>query len=327
MNPNFEKLKILAKYPFLKEAKEYVDSLHLTLNDLQNHPVYSGAVELGRQRVIDAVNNSLHQEIEDKISAEFSILSYVIARIFINLTRNKNLMQRYAQGEAQQMYEFLREEEDDTTRKKIMSEVNLEIPEENNLPFSTYLKFTKNLSKRGDPKWKLVNRELTEGKVKINEWEKLILLREAIQEKILKPITLKGVPKEFFDIANNLNSLLGVRREVKIKELNEDALPLCIKKILQSLETGEISHQGMFILATFFINLGLRKEKILRIFSKFPKFSEEKTRYQLEFLSGEKSNVKYTCPGCDKIKFYGLCPEDCGVKHPISYYKSRMRRR
>ncbi len=321
---NFQQLQFLAKYPFLKETKDYVNSLNLNLNSLKTHPVYSAAMEQGKQRVIDAVNGTLVVGIEDKISVEFSILSYVTGRIFAHATKNKILLERYARGEAQQIFEFLREEKDENI-KKIIVDLDIKISDDNTIPFQQYLEFTKNLAKK-DAKWKLVNRELESGKVKIKDSEIIPILTEAAREKILEPVQLTQVPKEFLSIAKNLNSLLTERQQISVKEVQDDALAPCIKAILKSLAAGEISHHGMFILATFFINLGIDKEKIVKIFSVFPKFSEEKTRYQIEFLSGEKSAVKYTCPGCDKIKFYGLCPQDCGVKHPLKYYRNRMRK-
>lgn len=328
---NFEELKFLAKYPFLKEAKGYVNSLNLNLESLQKHPIYSAALDLGRERAIDAINGHLEIDIKDKISAEFSILSYIIARILVNLTHNKFLIERYSEGEAKKIFDFLKNENGEVI-ERIKNDVGgLKIDEEGKIPFHQYLKFSKNLLKK-NKRWKLVNRELSHGEVKINEKEKLILLREAIKEKIseLPSSTLRKIPKDFFRISKNLNSLFAEKtaKDLEIKEIKEEALPPCILLLLKSLGSGEISHQGMFILGTFFINLGLKKEKIVQIFSRFPRFSEEKTKYQIEFLSGEKSNVKYTCPSCEKIKFYGFCKEvNCGVKHPISYYMSRTRRK
>jgi len=354
---DFESLKFLAKYPFLEEAKEYVNSLNLTLSDLKEHPVYSITIELGRQRVINSVNKKSsfieasknEDEINDKILAEFSILSYVVARILANLTRNKLLIERYIDGEIERIYDFLKKESDENL-KKIISDLNLKIDGAIELgkieiPFQDYLKFTKNIIKGKEKveksRWKLVNRELIDGKVKINNKSELIeLIAEAIREKISlesstalpKRISQRYYPEKFINIARNLNSLLGIEKfkkvgvEWNVKRMNEDAFPPCIKSLLKSLRLGEISHNGMFILATFFINLGLDKKRIVKIFSVFPKFSEEKTLYQIEFLSGEKSNVKYSCPNCEKIKSYGLCPKDCGVKHPLSYYFNYLKK-
>ncbi|MEM4347395.1 MAG: hypothetical protein QW802_02275 [Candidatus Altiarchaeota archaeon] len=320
---DLNRIQFLAKYPFLEDAKKYVGELNLNFKTLKEHPIYSIALEHGRQRVIDALNSTLSLNFEDKISAEFSILSFAVARILVHATKNKMIVEKYAEAETQQIFEFL-SRENEKTIELIANDLNIRFLD-GEMPFQEYLKLTRNLSKK-DSKWKLANREIFRGKVKIYENEKLLLIREAIREKIIEPIEpsmLSQIPKEFSEIAKNLNSLFTAKQRISFKEIQEDALPNCIKQMLKALSSGEISHNGMFILATFFINLGLEKERIIKIFSAFPKFSEEKTRYQVEFLSGEKSSVKYNCPGCDKIKAYGLCPEDCKAKHPLKFYRKK----
>jgi DNA primase large subunit len=89
--------------------------------------------------------------------------------------------------------------------------------------------------------------------------------------------------------------------------------------MLSLLESGGASHNVMFILGTYFTHLGLSVDEAVELFRRSPHFSEEKTRYQLEFLAGENGGTRYSCPNCGKIKSYGLCEWDCGVKHPLSY--------
>ena len=103
-------LEKLARYPFLKDAKNYVASLNLTLAEIQKHPVYSASVDLGRQRVQDALNGRIKTDMKDKISQELGILSYAVARILVNLTGNRAVISRYASAEAENSYLFLRNE-------------------------------------------------------------------------------------------------------------------------------------------------------------------------------------------------------------------------
>ena len=46
-------METLAKYPFLKAAREYVSSLKLNLSEIQKHPLYSASIDLGRERVCE----------------------------------------------------------------------------------------------------------------------------------------------------------------------------------------------------------------------------------------------------------------------------------
>ncbi|HDH41739.1 MAG TPA: hypothetical protein ENG12_04985, partial [Candidatus Altiarchaeales archaeon] len=291
-------LETIAKYPFLREAKDYVSSLNLTLEEIEDHPVYSSAVEMGRQRVLDALNGRIKTDLSDRISRELTILSYVIARILVNLIADRRIIFRYATAEARNAYEFMRNESEHVLRV-IKEDINFRL-DGNRMDFAHYLKLSKDLA---GPEWRLVNRIMSSGMVEIKKHEVPILLREAIRLKIMEPIDVKGVPENFRRMAKGLRTVtIEAPREIKIKEVNKGAIPPCISELLNSLEAGDISHNGMFILGTFFIGLGLKVDDVVKIFSVYPKFNEEKSRYQIEFLAGDRGGTRYSCPTCAKIK-------------------------
>jgi DNA primase large subunit len=314
-------LEKLAKYPFLRESKDYVAALGLTLDEIRRHPLYSASIDLGRQRVHDALNGRIGLDLEGKLSKELSILSYVIARILVNLTNNRTIISRYARAEAENSYQFVRNEKKEII-DEIMKDLDLGV-EKNRMYFSDYLRLCTNVTK-SDPRWKLVNRVVDKGYVRIRETEIPVLLREGIRTMIMGPIDTKGVPNEFRNIAKGFTSFVRAPEDIRIEQVKDDALPPCIKFMLASLESGTTSHNEMFILGTFFIGLGLNVDDVVRVFSRHPSFNEEKTRYQLAFLSGEKGTTKYSCPSCVKVKSYGLCKAECGVKHPLNYYKMKV---
>ncbi|MBN2014069.1 MAG: hypothetical protein JW778_02715 [Candidatus Altiarchaeota archaeon] len=316
-------LKTLAKYPFLREAKNHVSSLNLTLEQLLNHPVYSSAVDLGRKRVSDALGGRIETNLSDRLSQELTILSYAIARIVVNASSNKILISRYAKAEAQHAHLLLRREPDSVIQA-VKEDLDFPLIDEG-MVFSSFLKLTKDLT--SDPRWKLVNRVMDNGVVRVSKRvEVLVLLREAIKHRIMEPVEVKSFPGEFKAMAKQLtDSAVGPTPRVGFKELDNTALPPCVLRMLSSLESGSASHQVMFILGTFFIGLGLKVDDVVRVFSVSPKFDEEKTRYQLSFLSGEKGSTKYSCPVCEKIKSYGFCVSECNVKHPLQYYRDRTK--
>ena len=262
-------LNILAKYPFLKGAKEYVASLNLTPAAILNHPIYSTGINMAKLRVLDALNGRINPDMGDKISMELTILSYAIARILVNLTANKSIISKYAEVEANQAYEFMRTEEQDVI-DVIMEDVGLMIRDnssKNKIKFTEYLRLSTALA-RQNPRWKLVNRVVDSGYVDLGGGadEIPLLLREAIRLKIIAPVTLRGVPDRFRELANTIASTaFGGPRELDIKEMNKKALPPCILGMLASLEAGNASHNSMFILGTFFIGLGIRIDDILEI--------------------------------------------------------------
>ena len=319
-----DELRFLAKYPFLRAGREYVTSLKLSFDDVLKHPIYSAALELGRKRVLDCLENKFKPAFDDRLSAELTILSYPAARMLANSV-GKAAAMKYAEGEAEAAYGMLKGEDEDTTRK-IAEDLGLKA-DEGRMPFIQYTQLSAALSRRA-PKWKLSNRAVEKGLVEVEPDEVKALLREAVRNRVLEPVDANKIPEDVKKTANNLKTLLsGEKPTMELEFLEADALPPCINAMTSALEAGLASHQTMFILATFLNNLGLKKDDMLAVFSKSPKYDEEKTLYQLEFLTGEKGGTTYTCPTCATIKSYGLCKSDCQVKHPLQYYRQHARRR
>ncbi|MFH1054476.1 MAG: hypothetical protein V1744_00110 [Candidatus Altiarchaeota archaeon] len=314
-------LKFLAKYPFLKRTREYVSSLNLSFEDVLKHPIYSAALELGVGRVRDCLERKFKPELEED-RLDLVILSYPLARMIAHSV-SQSVASKYADGEAEAAYAMMEGE---------MGEAFSEIAEDlgvkgGSMPFLQYTRLASSLS-RHNPKWKLVNRVVERGIIEVEAEEARTLLREAVKHRVLEPVDLKKVPQEVKREAANLKTALtGEKATIKVENLEDDALPSCIKSITAAMENGIASHNGMFILATFLANLGLKKEDINAVFARSPKYDEEKTLYQLGFIRGERGVTEYTCPTCATIKSHGLCKAECNVKHPLQYYRQHARRK
>ncbi len=318
-------LKLLAKYPFLNRSREYVSSLGMSIAEMQKHPIYGSSFEMGRNRVHEALEGRLSPKEGDRISRELTILSFVVARILVNLTRNKSIMRRYARAEARQAHGFLIRE-DENVLGEIKKDLGLRM-QGNRIHYIRYVQLIQDLAKR-KPEWKLVNRRMHKGFIEINKVEELTIMRESIMDRIMSPVNVSKTPQEFREIANIINNRYsGSPSKISMKELDMEALPPCIKEIIASLEAGSISHNGMFVLATCLLDLGLKTDNVLEIFSRYPGYSEERSRYQIEFLSGKKSPTRYSCPTCARIKGYGLCVQECNIKHPLMYYRDKRKKK
>lgn len=318
-------LEILAKYPFLSEAKDFVKSLNLSLDDILKHPVYSSSFELGRQRLLNSLNNRVSPDLEDRVGMELTILSYPIARILANLTKNQNVIRRYAQGEANSAYELLKSED-----KRLVETIKRDLAfpvEGSRIKVLDYVRLSSNLA-RFDPRWRLVNRVVDRGNTSLSDSEVLALLREQIRSAVEEPVPLASVPDMLKKQAAKVKDVTFTHhKSMKIEQLDDAAIPPCIKELISLLESGNLNHNGMFILGTFFAGLGLTKEAILKIFERSPKYNETVAGYQLDFLMGSVGGTKYSCPSCPKIKSYGFCKQTCNVKHPLQYYRQHSRRR
>jgi len=304
-----------AKYPFTEAAREYVGGLGLTLEEILRHPVYKTCLDEGKLRFLDAVGGRIQSSLEDKIAQEVAILSYPITRMIASIV-GEPYRTRYAVAEATTAYELFKDNDEDT--RKLAKDLNLSF-EDGFLEWTEYLTLTERIGKL-DCRWLLANRRLNQGRVSIEEAERKDLLAEKIARKVASPLDIKRVPSEVSKVAKELAASLSSAEERTLDgELSDETTPPCIAHLLGLLSTGQTSHAMMFILGTYLAGRGLSEDKIVEVFSKSPNFDENKTRYQLKFLLGERGSTKYSCPTCVKVKSYGLCKRDCGIKHPLQY--------
>ncbi|MEM3702918.1 MAG: hypothetical protein QXX79_00635, partial [Candidatus Bathyarchaeia archaeon] len=102
----------LAKYPFLREAVEYVKSLDLKIEDLTS-PEYSKILERAQERIEEAI---LYALVSRKLqNEEIEILSFPTAIMLAAATENQFIKKRYALAEAKQAYADMKLE----TKEKI----------------------------------------------------------------------------------------------------------------------------------------------------------------------------------------------------------------
>jgi len=312
----------LARYPFLRGSRDYVASMGLSFSELLVHPVYSTSLRYGRERVIECMASKFKPVYDSELSAKLTVLSYPLARMLAQAA-GPLAAQRHADGEADATYAML-EAESPSGVKAVTDDLGLAV-DEDRMPVLRYVRLAAQAARK-NPRWKLVNRTVDKGLVGVDGEERKLLVREAVRERVLEPIDLRKIPEEVKREAAAIKaSLIGLRPQARVESLEDDAVPPCMKGIVAAMEAGAASHNAMFILATFLANLGLPQEEMLKVFSRSPKYDEEKTTYQLGFITGERGGTEYTCPTCETIKGHGLCKADCPVKHPLQYYRMKAR--
>lgn len=328
----------LAKYPFLKEASEYVKSLDLKVEDLTS-PEYSRILERAEERVEEAI---LYTMVSRKFKdEEIEILSFPTAIMLAAATGNSFVKKRYALAEAKQSYVDIRLE----PKEKILAiaenfqwnialNIEAETPHEFRLHFTDYLKNATHLQ---DRKWKLVNRYLAEGNVYLNRNEVARLLSEEVRKHIEKRLDIKELPKlpqKITSIAEKINNLTvekvgKAEIEGVPKTVAKEAFPPCIKTLYEAASKGRhLSHIGRFTLTSFLVSVGMPTETIVEIFRGSSDFNERLTRYQVEHIAGERgSRTRYKPPKCGMLKTHGVCvnpDETCRyVNHPLIYYRRK----
>jgi len=328
-----------AKYPFLKDASDYVKKLELKIHDLVN-PSLTNLLERAEERI----NNAILYNMTGKRhrNDEIEILSFAVAIMLVVATDNNFIKKRYALAEAKQAYENMRSE----SREKILAlaqnfnwkltKSQLEKPCEFSLNFVDYVKNTAHLR---DGKWKLVNRFLSDGNVYLTRSEVARLLSEEIRRYVEKRLEVRDsptFPAKILEITERVKKFLSEKiGETEVEELpktiTQTAFPPCIDDLYQAFTSGRhLSHIGRFALTTFLVNIGMPSENLVELFKNVSDFNEKMTRYQVEHIAGEKgSRTRYSPPSCSTLKTHGVCVNADSlcqkIHHPLAYYRKKLK--
>jgi len=331
----------LAKYPFLKEAANYVKRIGIDIKDLTEpeNPVITRAENRLHEAILFATITSQSRK------EDIEILSFPIAVLMAAATKDSLIKRRYALAEAKRAYNLMRKEPKEKLMKiaenfrwKIEQvSLNEKLPYEFMIHFTDYLRNTNGLREK---KWKLVNRLLENGRVYLTKNEAARLLAEEIRRHVEDRTNTKDLPDLPENITKKVEALknLALSRKEKIKleeiprEVVIDAFPPCIKVLYEMLSSGRhLSHIGRFTLTSFLVNIGMPTESIIDLFRNLSDFNERLTRYQVEHIAGERgSRTRYTPPKCETLKTHGVCqnPDELceRVRHPLAYYGRKSRK-
>ena len=345
----------LCFYPFLSAASGYVKESGVTLDDLTTAAAFERARLRGKERIISAINEGTVRKpvIMSAAQAEMELLSYPFARILVSCIGNAHLVRRYALSEAKSAYNMLRE--DSNTGTDIIYEMAKEFDiqvefvrlprhehEQVQMPFVDYLRFASNLR---DKRWKLVNRGLEKGQVKLRTGEFLRIIQEAIFERIRKDLPL-DVPAPLCESIRRYTVDIEAELEERRKKFGDSGFesssgfrikdpscfPPCITATLSNLRDGvNVPHTARFAVTAFLLNLGLSTDEIIEIYKNSPDFDEERTRYQVLHIAGDPGSTRYTAPSCSTMRTYGNCVDSDDVcekiNHPLSYYKRKLKQK
>ena len=335
-------LAVLSKYPFLNASKDYVKDNNLSVVELLDDPIYERARLIGVERLDNSFNK---RDVGDRSLASetdciMELLSYPIARMIAVCIEDVYFKRRYALGEAKHAYKNLLNEKI-SFLMEIAKEFkfNLKYDKDTNkisIYFVDYLRYAPTRYKE----WKMINRPMDDGFIRISHRDLARLIQEALRSRINNELDSKNCSKKVYDIFSSdikriRNLTMQHRKKIEampIGRLDTKKLPPCMKRILSSIQAGEnVPHIGRFALVSFLNSLKLNTNEILKLFSTAPDYEEEKSRYQVEHITGNISSTSYKPPGCEKMRTYGICPVEeiddlCKKKrHPLSYYSAKWR--
>jgi DNA primase large subunit len=333
--------RALASYPFLRDASRFVKERGPSLEEMLRDMAYSGVRGAGVERVRSALERGRIDPpaCREEYECLNEMLSYICARFVVSVAGSPPLTRRYSLMEAERAADLLRREPAETVAS-VCEELGLPVGQEEDrfrLHFSHYLKF----AVPNQAEWKLINRRVERGLVVLDRDTLCRLAQNVIRARFDAelPLAVPDTVKEVFaDDARALKNEADARlRQFQPKDLGKVrimAFPPCMRHLLAMAQAGEnVPHTGRFAIVAFLHSLGVSSEEIMKAFAGSPDFQEEKTRYQVEHITGVTSGTEYSTPGCDTMRTYGICFEPDSLcrrewmTHPMKYYKVKMKPR
>jgi DNA primase large subunit len=335
-------LSILAKYPFLHDTRQYIKENGPSVNELLHDLPYERARIISIERLDNALKNRDvgERSLANESDCVMEIYSYPLARMVAVCIGDPYFKKRYALGEAYHMYRHLLNEST-SFLLSVAEELNVTVQyrSENNTIRIFFKDYLRNAPTRYK-EWKMVNRGIRSGFLTISHKDLSRILLESLRERINKELLSRECDKNVFDAFSSditrLQNILAMQKKkieaTPVGKVSIEKLPPCMKDILSAIQSGEnVPHMGRFALVAFLSSLKLSTDEILKLFSTAPDYQEDKTRYQVEHIMGASSSTEYKCPGCEKMRTYGICSvdkmdESCKkVRHPLSYYTNKWK--
>jgi DNA primase large subunit len=323
-----------ARYPFLKESQQFM----LRNAESVDQFIRSGPGRIAVKYAVDRVQASLGGGQEqgprpplptDSFGVRIAVSSYALARVLVSCAKERSLIDRLTRYEARQAFQYLMEEEDEK-KNDIAERIGFPI-RDCTLPVARYIELTAGVR---EERWRLVNRDVWEGKVGVDPGEAEELLREQIRVVVQAQLPLQvpeSLCRELSPYVSRIQADYQERILEDFGEVEEGSFPPCMQAVLAALSGGtNITHAGRFALTAFLHNIGMDSTRIIEFYCRAPDFDVSKTQYQVEHISGRGgAGTEYTAPSCAAMRTFGLCVKQDSlcekVNHPLSYYRLKKK--
>ncbi|MEM3362252.1 MAG: hypothetical protein QXV83_01220 [Candidatus Anstonellaceae archaeon] len=301
-------LEFLSHYPFLSDAKKYVQSLEIEID--QN------ILELGKKRLLDGLTSNLKPILElNEESFKNNILAYAASRLILSNWKNIYIRQRMAIAESKLARYYLQQEENLGNIKNVANEFQIAFKEEKNRIKTDIISYLKYAPK--DIHYKLIYMPLKNGEIYLSKDQFIRVLEEAIRTKleVIPQHSWTANLEQIKQIIEELNNFIPKQKLDQIK-IDTTDFPPCIKKLIAQLSSSiNVSHYGRVALVIYLIKAGYSNERIQKIFSFAPDYNPDITSYQIEFIRKKGYNM----PSCTTMESSGLCIAECKCSNPTLF--------
>ncbi len=314
----------LAHYPFLHEAQGLLAARGIKVAGLSGSSSGRSYLDKATERVVLALDGkTMYPESLDDVVSD--IVTYVLAKVLISCTMDKRTMDRFCKMEANRVYGFFHMEENALLKERVCEELDVTTGDGS----LTVVRYIELASRVRDAKWRLVNREVEDGMVKITADEQDVLIAERIRTIISSGLPLdvpESIAQEFLPWSDKIMAAVQERTLAEFGAIEESAYPPCIQALISAAAAGEnISHSGRFSMTAFLHNVGMSAEQVAGIFARSPDYNADMTNYQVDHILTNE----YTTPSCATMLTHGVCVNKdklCdSVSHPLNYYRSKKK--
>lgn len=337
-------LTFLATYPMLPDAKSWLREQGPGMDALVTDFVYNRARDRARQRVRAALTGDAIEDpvLLSDIDAEMELLAHPLARLIISATDETYLLNRFAVMESKRLTRALERDPGETVAA-IAAELAVPLLRRDDTEDRAFgLGLADFLMQAPNEKaWHLSKRDPHHGIVWLTKEDFVRVLESVYKKKIEDDLAgrSKQVPSlvhEVFSAEIGRLKAEAVERAARFQQANyaevvPTIFPPCMKRILSDMHDHvNVPHMGRFAIVTFLHTLGMNADEILKFFSSVPDFDPEKSRYQVEHITGRGGPTEYTPPGCGAMQSYGVCPLEerdhvcASIKHPLGYYRKTL---
>jgi len=330
----------LAHYPFMPEVPATVRELGPPLSEVLTGTNYDGVRARALNRLRGAMEAGIEApQITDDHGALRELLSIPVARMLAVHLRDKILQRRYAESEGRLVARTLNTDSAALEEAAEALGVQVRLEEHWRIHVTEYLRIVP----VQQTEWKLIRRPIAAGYVILDNIEVANILGLAYAQRIQADLdreSSRPLPADLIALLDALAApLLPALEEAKERWNTGDfgpvqpgLFPPCISDLFAMMAAGQnIPHHGRFAFASFMGTIGMNAEQIMDYLSSTPNFDREKSRYQIEHITGERGVEKYTPPGCQSMQTNGICPLEkrdglcLKIKHPLSYYRAKLR--
>ena len=181
--------------------------------------------------------------------------------------------------------------------------------------------------------WRLVNRALADGAVRVSREELLDALEAAVEARVREGLPFElaageGIAAELEDGVADLKRLLSERSYTgPVDVVAPELFPPCMTNLIEKAERdADLSPPESFALMAFLVGIGMTPDEVVA-FCADTSLDAEGIRYQTEYLKDDRG-TQYPPPTCETLANYGICHNEEDhmqvAADPLAYYEKRV---